>query len=295
MNGRTKVFAFRLIAAILERLPLRWTLAAVAVVSPGVARLSSTRAKVARNLRVIASGGGEAMSEVVLDRAVKRAFESYGHYWAEGAKLGGLDTASIQRPFAMGEGSHHLFEAYERGRGVVVALPHTGSWEWGGAAIAARGCALVVVAEELTPPELFDFFVTKRERIGLRVVPLNTDATAILLDALGSGAIVALLCDRDIQGSGIEVEFFGRRVTMPAGPATLALRTGAALVVACTYIGPGDGHVLVVAPPLTVERQGRLRADVSRLTQDIAHHLEGFIRRAPEQWHVLEDRFERPS
>jgi KDO2-lipid IV(A) lauroyltransferase len=78
---------------------------------------------------------------------------------------------------------------------------------------------------------------------------------------------------------------------MPAGPATLALRTGATLVAAACYAGPGRDHFAVVTPPVEVARTARLREDVTRVTQLIARELEGLIRRAPEQWHVLQPRF----
>ena len=75
---------------------------------------------------------------------------------------------------------------------------------------------------------------------------------------------------------------------MPAGPATLALRTGARLVTGAVYSGPGRDHRAIVEPPLDTTRQGSLRPDVARLTQEIATRFEGLIRRAPEQWHVFQ-------
>jgi lauroyl/myristoyl acyltransferase len=86
----------------------------------------------------------------------------------------------------------------------------------------------------------------------------------------------------------VEVEFFGETTTMPPGPATLALRTGAALMTAAVYSGPGADHRAIVEPPLDTTRHGSLRSDVSRLTQQIATRFEGLIRRAPEQWHVFQ-------
>ena len=91
-----------------------------------------------------------------------------------------------------------------------------------------------------------------------------------------------------MAGNGIEVEFFGETTTMPAGPATLALRSGARLVTGAVYSGPGPDHRAVVEPPLDTTRQGSLRQDVARLTQEIATRFEGLIRRAPEQWHVFQ-------
>ncbi|MCP5025161.1 MAG: phosphatidylinositol mannoside acyltransferase, partial [Actinomycetia bacterium] len=92
---------------------------------------------------------------------------------------------------------------------------------------------------------------------------------------------------RDIAGSGIEVDFFGECTTMPAGPAALALRTGAPLLPVGVYYR-GERRHCVVHPPMVVERQGRLRDDVTRITQDVAHRLEEIIRVAPEQWHLLQ-------
>jgi KDO2-lipid IV(A) lauroyltransferase len=114
----------------------------------------------------------------------------------------------------------------------------------------------------------------------------------VLLATLKQGGVVGLLCDRDIQNNGIEVEFFGETVTMPAGPATMALRTGATLVAAACYSGPGRDHFAVITPPIDATRTGRLRDDVTRVTQSVARELEGLIQRAPEQWHVLQPRFE---
>jgi lauroyl/myristoyl acyltransferase len=150
---------------------------------------------------------------------------------------------------------------------------------------------MTAVAEVLEPPALFEWFKAKREAIGISVAPLDDQAGTALLAKLKAGGVAGLLCDRDLLGNGIEVEFFGCRVTMPAGPATLALRTGATLVAAACYSGPGRDHHAVVTPPLDAARTGRLREDVTRVTQLLAHELEGLIRRAPEQWHVLQDLF----
>jgi KDO2-lipid IV(A) lauroyltransferase len=105
---------------------------------------------------------------------------------------------------------------------------------------------------------------------------------------LRDNRIVCLLSDRDIEGDGVGVEFFGERTTLPGGPATLALRTGATLLPAAVYFRPGLDHLGVVRPAIEVERVGRLREDITRITQALAHELEQLIRVAPEQWHLLQ-------
>ncbi len=227
----------------------------------------------------------------LVERFADRAMASYGRYWVEGAMLPRIPAERVAARFQIVEGMEHLRAAHEAGRGVIVALPHMGSWEWGGAFLATIGLPMTAVAEALEPPELFEWFARQREEIGIHVVALDDHASTRLLETLRAGGIVGLLCDRDLTDGGIEVTFFGERVTLPAGPATLALRTGATIVAAACYSGPGDGHFAVIRPPLPVERRGRLREDVTRVTQAIAHELEGLIQRAPEQWHVLEDRF----
>ena len=103
--------------------------------------------------------------------------------------------------------------------------------------------------------------------IGLEIVPLGPGALSALLQALRDNRIVCLLSDRDLSGDGIDVEFFGERTTLPGGPATLALRTGATLLPAAVYFRPGRNHDAVVRPPVPVTREGRLREDVERITQ----------------------------
>ena len=118
----------------------------------------------------------------------------------------------------------------------------------------------------------------------LRATPWGT-ATA---KALKANHTLALLCDRDLTGTGPEVEFFGERTTLPGGPATLALRTGAPLLPTAIYFDGPEMRRSVVLPRLDTTRHGKLRDDVQRVTQDLAHALEDLIRRAPEQWHLLQ-------
>ena len=105
--------------------------------------------------------------------------------------------------------------------------------------------------------------------------------------ALRDGAVVVLVGDRHIGGSGVEVEFFGEVTTIPSGPAVLALRTGAALFPVAAYIRPRGCHG-VVRPPIPTKRDGRFREDVVRVTRDLVVEFEDLIRAEPEQWHLLQ-------
>jgi phosphatidylinositol dimannoside acyltransferase len=244
-----------------------------------------SRRNVERNLRRVV---GPDVDQASLDRWSRRAFRAYARYWVEGARLPNTSPQEVLQRFVVVEGFEHLVQAMEAGNGVVLALPHVGSWEYGGMFLASVGFPMTSVAERLEPPELFDYFVNQRAAMGLTIVPLDRASGSAVMRTLRDGGLVGLLCDRDLLDNGIDVEFFGEKTTMPAGPATLAMRTGAALLTAAVYSGPGQDHHAVVGGPIDLDRKGALRSDVSRVTQEIADRFEALIRRAPEQWHVFQ-------
>ena len=277
---------YRALGTVLQKLPELVAAAAAGVVAlvlcafPGKAGVMYRR----HALRVV----GEGTSEAELTALTRRAFLNYARYWFEGARLPALGSEVVADRFLVESGWEHLVAGMEAGKGVIMALPHIGSWEWGGAWLALQGYPMTSVAEPLKPPAMYDWFVAQREAMGLTIVPLGADASGVLLRTLKAGKLVGLLCDRDIGGNGVEVEFFGEDTTMPAGPAMLALRTGAVLLPTAVYSGPGIEHTAVIMPPVPTERTGRLRQDVARVTQLIAGDLEQLIRRAPEQWHLFQ-------
>jgi KDO2-lipid IV(A) lauroyltransferase len=240
------------------------------------------RRQVERNL-LRASGG--ALQGLALRKAVAETFGSYGRYWLELFRMPDDARGTLEIDI---EGFEYITAGIERGSGVILALPHVGGWDFGGAWLATQGFPPTVVVEPVEPPELFEWFAGVRRALGMTVVQLGPDAGRAVLHALRSNQVVCLLCDRDLVGDGIEVEFFGERTTMPAGPATLSLRTGAPLLAAAVYFAPRGGHHAVVMPAVPAQREGRLRDDVGRVTQELAHRFEELIRAAPEQWHLLQ-------
>ncbi len=244
------------------------------------------RVIVERNLR---RALGPRVGRFELWLLVQAAFDSYTRYWVESFRLPSLTDAEIDAgQYTVGYDTHVL-DGLAAGNGVILALPHLGGWEWAGRWLAQRNHRLTVVVEPIEPPELFEWFVSWRRSLGMEVVPLGPQAGSAVLKALRANEIVCLLCDRDLQGGGVEVEFFGERTTLPAGPATLALRTGAALLPTAVYFtGTRDGHFGSTGPPILFERTKSLRNDVAALTQELAHRLEALIRRSPEQWHLFQ-------
>jgi KDO2-lipid IV(A) lauroyltransferase len=246
---------------------------------------ASRREMIQRHLRRVNPNIGPA----ALRLATQAAFDSYAQYYVESFRLPTLSKRAVDRAFTL-EGFQHVLDGMEAGNGVILALPHLGGWEWAGRWLTDQGHKMTVVVEPLDPPELFEWFTDLRQELGMTVVPLGPAAGGAVLKALRNNEVVCLLCDRDIDRSGIPVEFFGEVTTLPAGPATLALRTGAVLLpVGVYFTGRLNGHHAVVRPPVpTVRLGGGLRDDVQRVTQALARELEFLIRRAPEQWHLFQ-------
>ena len=283
IKARAAYLAYRAGAELARVVPEPMAQPAARVLGPTLSlAMPGRRRQVARNLRRATAG---RLDGLALRKAVAETFGSYGRYWLELFRL--PDEAKGQLDLDI-VGFEHVTEGLELGHGVVVALPHVGAWDFAGAWLAAQGIPLTVVVEPVEPPELFEWFAGVRKALGMTVVQLGPEAGRAVLQALRRGEVVCLLCDRDLVGDGIEVDFFGERTTLPAGPATLALRTGAPLLPTAVYFEPEGGHHAVVMPPVAAQREGRLRDDVGRVTQDLANRFEELIRAAPEQWHLLQ-------
>jgi phosphatidylinositol dimannoside acyltransferase len=282
---RTPYLAYRAGAEIARRVPapVGESLArGLAHVAPAV--LTQRRHQVERNLRRV---HGPGYSGIELQRSVTATFDSYGRYFYELFRLPTYDPAWIEAHFRC-QGLEHIAAGVEAGTGVVLALPHLGNWDFAGAWLARQGYRVTVVAEPVEPPELFEWFVETRAQLGMRVVPLSPSAFTEVLGAVRNNEVVCLLCDRDLTGDGVEVEFFGERTTMPGGPAMLALRSGAPLLPAGCYFRTRGRHETDILEPLATARTGGIRDDLARVTQSLAHAFEDLIRVAPTHWHLLQ-------
>ncbi|MHB1487067.1 MAG: phosphatidylinositol mannoside acyltransferase [Acidimicrobiales bacterium] len=285
LKDRLVVQAYKAASVVLNAMPSSMAGFAADLAGPAMTPfMGERRMMVRRHLRRVV---GPSVTETELSRLVSQAFASYAHYWVESFRLPYLSDAELAERMDS-EGMEHIHIALEAGKGAILALPHLGSWEFGGRWLGTLGMPLTVVVEPLHPPELFEWFVSYRRSVGMNVVALGPSAGAEVLKTLRDNRMAALLCDRDLVGNGIEVEFFGERTTLPAGPATLAMRAGAALLPCAVYHRPDGRHQAVVSSPIDTSRQGGLRADISRVTQDLAGCLEEIIRRQPEQWHLLQ-------
>ena len=281
---RRTYWSYRAAGALIQRLPPGVSLQLARAAGNLAGRLSPRRrALVTRHQARV-----YAKRDLALPcDAASKAFASYARYWMEAFRLPSVSLDEIAGTMTA-DGVDHLRASQAAGKGTILALPHVGNWDWGGAWLTQE-FPLTVLVERLEPPELFEWFTQFRKSIGMRVIPYGADAGPVLLRALRANETVCLVCDRDLEASGIEVEFFGERTTFPAGPATLALRTGAALLATVVYFENDGGHRGIITEPLEVRRSGEsLRVDIARTTQALAVRFEELIAREPEQWHLFQ-------
>ena len=272
--------------AVLARITPTFVIAMLtAVLVPVVTiPMRKKRAVVSRHMRRVQP----ELSDRQNRRAVQKSYESYASYYVETFRLPYLNSKQIQSGVSI-EGFEHIESGLKLGKGVILALPHLGGWEWSGRWLIQTGHKLNAVVEKLESQQLFEMFLQLRRNYGVQVIPLDDSAGVAVQQALARNEIVALLSDRDIQGTGVDIEFFGERTTIPTGPAFFALRTGAALVPLATYFSKRlDGHKTIVRPAIKVERLATLREDMQRISQDLAIELELLIRRDPAQWHLFQ-------
>ncbi len=244
-----------------------------------------TRAAVAANqARVI----GRSIDDPLVVASTREAFRRYARYWYDSFAIGAWRADDVAQAFTW-DGDEHLFDFHRQGRGIIAVLPHLGNWDASARAMADRGLPMVAVAERLRPEELFQLFVRQREEFGIEVVGLGSNGSVgrALTTALADGKLVGLLADRDLTGRGVEVQMFGATRRVPAGPAMLALSTGAPIVVVGTYETP-NGWRGVVWPLAMPELVGERRTDARAISQAIADAFERLISASPSDWHVFE-------
>ncbi|MEU4240348.1 phosphatidylinositol mannoside acyltransferase [Actinoplanes sp. NPDC026619] len=242
---------------------------------PGTQRLR-------RNLQQVEPG--------ISDTVVRDGLRSYARYWLEAFRLPSQTRQQFLDGFGISAEQYDwLRKDVADGKGVVLALPHVGNWDAAAAWVVSNGWSMVTVAERLKPEAVYRQFVAYREKLGMEVIPLTGGERPpldALADRLGQGWLACLLGDRDLSRSGVEVSFFGGRTRMPAGPAILAIRTGAPLYAVDLSFTPTQTYAVLrrIVPPT----DGPLDARVKATTQMLADAYAEGIADHPQDWHMLQ-------
>ncbi|MCV7193548.1 phosphatidylinositol mannoside acyltransferase [Mycolicibacterium brumae] len=233
--------------------------------------------------RVIGTTPAEVPDELML-----ASLESYARYWREVFRLPSIDPAKMGDELRdVIHGIEHFGNARAAGTGAVMALPHSGNWDMCGLSLVQHFGRFTTVAERLKPESLYRRFLEFRESLGFEIVPLtggDRPPMQVLADRIRDNQFVCLMADRDLTRRGVEVDFFGEKTRMPAGPAKLALETGAPLHPAhCWNLSNPDGWVCDILPALDTSS-----GDVQVITQALADVFAERIAAHPADWHMLQ-------
>lgn len=273
--------AIRAVVRLIEAVPLRisYFVAWYAGIAVYALWLSGRKRTIENMLHV---AGGDRGSAV---RYARRSFSYYALYLIDFLRMGRVGPGELERRLEF-EGWEQFDEA-RAGAGMLFVTLHFGNWDFAAARMASHGLPLAVITDTFEDRSVDRMVVETRERLGVRIIPAERTGPGVLR-ALHRNEVVALLIDIPDIASSVEVEFFGGTVAVPDGPARIALRTGASVIVGVVARDGVRSERFVpfierVEYTPTEEREDDVRA----FTQAMLSALERMVRRYPEQWYIF--------
>jgi KDO2-lipid IV(A) lauroyltransferase len=192
------------------------------------------------------------------------------------------------RKLVEAESYAYVEELLSRGRGMILLSAHLGNWELLARRAALEGYHFVVVARQSPDAGLNAITDRLREGAGYTVHPRGASPRHIL-HTLRSGGIVAILPDQ--KSDDVFVPFFGEVTGTVAGPAVLAMKTGAPIMPMFCPRQPDGSYKMIIKPEIDTHTTGDTQADVKRIMTDINLVVEDMVREYPDQWLWLHDRW----
>ena len=231
------------------------------------------------NLRVIL---GETATEEEVDRVARETFRNFGKSIAEFFRMPRLGRRFFEKRVLV-EGKEKLDEARSHGKGVILVSAHLSNWEFGGVRLVYMGYPLSGIALDHETKAVTTMFDRQRRLKGVKTYSLRR-GTRPCLEALHRNEVICLVGDRDLTGTGIEVEYFDRPAKFAIGPARFAIATGAPIVPAFVIRQPDDSFRLVFEDPIYPPQTGDKKELVQQLTQEVAIVCEKYVSAHPEQF-----------
>jgi len=183
------------------------------------------------------------------------------------------------------EGEEHLKRALEKGKGVIALGAHLGNFTMIGPRLAAAGYPFSILVKHPPDQRLARLIDGCRAKVGVKTISAKPrrQAARQILGALRRNEVVLLLPDVLKSGS-VNAQFLGSAVYVRRGPVTLALRSGAAIVPMCVTRDAEDRLTLRISSEIDLVKTGELQEDVAANLTLFIRHLEGMVRRYPDQW-----------
>jgi len=232
---------------------------------------------------------GPATPKAELRRAARQVFRNTGRYYADLIRRPRLDVQRFYDRQLVHHGlAENLVPALERGKGVVMASAHFGGAELVVQGLLAVGVKVLALTEPLDPPALSRLVHRLRSSAGHTFLPVSLRNVKATLRYLKAGGVVAIMCDRDIEGRSLRVPFCDAPTSMPVGAVELATRTGAALLPVFAHRRDGNHYEVFLEPPIELAHSGNFQADLETNVRRLLERFEPHLRSDPGQWTVLE-------
>jgi KDO2-lipid IV(A) lauroyltransferase len=224
--------------------------------------------------------------------AIRAMFRHLGMSVFELAWLPNLNPRTRERTTDV-DGIDRVLEIMDSGRGVICMTAHCGNWEWLAYVMGSYGRPVYVLQRERDAPEMNAWITNLRATSGVRTIDRGSATSARdMIQAIRRGGMIAFVIDQNIRTESVKVQFFGRPALTPIGPARFAVRTEAAVVPALIERLPDGRHHAKFLEPIFCRRDD----DPVELTARLTRIVEDQIRRVPEQWVWMHDRWrERPQ
>jgi Kdo2-lipid IVA lauroyltransferase/acyltransferase len=292
LRYRAGEYSLRGFVALLPRLPPAAVSALTSGASGAAFRLLwRYRARMERNLALALAE--EVPSQRKRSAIVRRTWRNFALSVLETMRWMQEPKERIAASIAM-QGEEHLKDALAKGRGVLALSAHVGNFTMIGARVVAAGYPFSAIVKQPRDPRFAALMDEYRARVGVATISAKPrrDAARAILRALRANRVVLVVAD-EFKSGGVPVDFFGIPSLAPRGPATLALRTGAAVVPMFMIRDGADRLTLRVEPEIDLLRSGDLESDVAENTVKFTRCLEAIIRSYPDQWNWLG--FKRPD
>ena len=206
-----------------------------------------------------------------------------------------VKTLTDLERFLVTTGLENFEKANAKGKGVIFLTCHLGAFDLQVTNMALRGLKPNIIGTTLKDPRLNDLLVNYRNAYGAIAIERGKE-TFRLIKALKLGGAVAILIDQDTKVKSVFVDFFGMKASTPVGAAVLALKTGAAIVPTSVYLGADSKQHMEILPEIEVISTGNEELDIVVNTQRFTNFIEQQVRKHPEQWVWMHERWKtRPT
>ena len=294
MGTGLKYWSFRITSYLSGKVPLRFAYWVGAIVGDVVyLTWKKHSANAVSNMRRVM---GEHADWQVVKETARDSFRNYAKTLVDFLRFPHLDHEEITRSIDTEYGWENLEKARSKGKGVIAITGHIGNWDLAAALLGSRGLPLNALADTFEPKKMDDLINGTREKNGMKIIRLETGSLKNIFSALKRNEIVLLLFDRPQPNEGVSVKFFGETAWLPEGPAAIALKTRAAIIVGYCARNRGDKRFHgEFEPPIEYEHllTGDKERDIQIITQEIVTRMEDIIRQYPDQWYMFRQMWPR--